>query len=147
MFLDRLAVTYKRAFKITLEPKPGAVSLVKCLMSIGKKIMIITEGPQDALDWTVEKLGFAADAILTTNTFGVSKVDGLFGKVLEKFCVRPCDMIYVGDSWERDVIPVRKEGMLAVHYDEKASVCLGLESVKVNSLFKLEHILRSGDAQ
>ncbi len=136
VFLDKLVATYKNALEISLEPKPGAVSLLKYLKRIGKKIMIISERPQDAQDWTVEKLGFGVSHVQTTNMFGVSKIDGLFEKVQEKFCFRAKDMVYVGDS---------EEGMLAVHYDEKATICLDLEGMKINTLSKLEHILRSGD--
>jgi FMN phosphatase YigB (HAD superfamily) len=75
-------------------------------------------------------------------TFGVSKAGGLFGKVLEKFCIRAQDMVCVGDSWERHIMSARKEGILTVHCDENASVCLDLDGMKVNTLLKLEHIIK-----
>ena len=145
--LNKLAGTYKSTLEIALEPKPGAISLLKYLRSIGKKIAVITEGPQDAQEWTLQKLGFEVDYLATTNVFGLSKVNGLFGKVLEKLGVEAKDMVVVGDSEERDVIPARKEGILAVHSDEKSNLVLDLEGMKINTLWELEHILKGRDQQ
>lgn len=57
---------------------------------------MITEGLQDTQDWTVEKLGLEVDFLATTNAFGVSKVDELFGKVLERLGIEAKDLAYVG---------------------------------------------------
>jgi hypothetical protein len=75
-FVDELATTYKSALEIFLKAKPGAISLLK--------VSIITEGSQGTQEWTIEKLGFEVDFLATTNIFGVSEVDWIFGRVLEK---------------------------------------------------------------
>ena len=40
---------------------------------------------------------------------GKSKIDGLFGAVLEKFRIKPDDIIFIGDSAARDVAPAGKK--------------------------------------
>jgi hypothetical protein len=75
-FVDELATTYKSALEIFLEAKPGAISLLK--------VSIDTEGSQGTQEWTIEKLGFEVDFLATTNIFGVSEVDWIFGRVLER---------------------------------------------------------------
>jgi len=141
-FLDELAATYKAVLGDSLEPKPGAVRLLVYLRSIGKRIVVITEGPQDAQESTIQKLGMEIDFLATTNAFGVSKVEGLFGKVLESLEIAAKDMVYVGDSEDRDVKPARKQGILTVHYDEKGGVVLDAEEMKIDALWKLEENLR-----
>lgn len=138
-FVNKLATTYKSGLETSLELKPGAIELIRYLKDIGKKIMVITEGPQDAQEWTIEMLGLRSeiDFLATTNDFGVSKVDGLFGKVLEKLVVEAADMVYVGDSLERDVVPAREAGIFAVHYEGKGRVVLDVKGMKINTLWKI----------
>lgn len=80
-----LAFLYKDALAGALEAKPGALSLLRYLRSIDKKVAVITQGLQDAQEWTLEQLGLTeyVDLLVTTNKFGKSKVDGLFGNVLK----------------------------------------------------------------
>lgn len=47
-FLNELAALFKNALESSLELKPGAKDLISYLKSIGKKVLIISEGPQDA---------------------------------------------------------------------------------------------------
>ena len=69
--------------------------LLPYLRSIGKKIVIITEGPQDAQEWTIEKLGLAehVDVLVIMNKFGKSKIEGLFARVLEALGIEGRDMV------------------------------------------------------
>jgi phosphoglycolate phosphatase-like HAD superfamily hydrolase len=101
--LDELAHTYEAALEDSLELKCGALSLLTHIKAMGKKIVVITEGPQDAQEKTLEKLGLKdkIDFLATTNLFRVSKVDGLFSKVLEQLKIGASDMVYVGDSKQR----------------------------------------------
>lgn len=138
-----LALLYKDALADALEVKPGALSLLRYLRSIGKKVAVITEGPQDAQEWTLEKLGLAeyVDLLVTTNKFGKSKVDGLFGTVLDYLGIEGMDMVYIGDSFERDMLPAGREGIMTIRLSEGEDVVLGREEIKVDSLLKIEHIL------
>jgi FMN phosphatase YigB (HAD superfamily) len=138
-FVDELATTYKSALEIFLEAKPGAISLLK--------VSIITEGSQGTQEWTIEKLGFEVHFLATTNFFGVSEVDWIFGRVLEKLGLEAKNVVSVDDSEERDVIPARKDGIFTVHYSEKESVELDVERTEINTFWRLEHILRAESAQ
>jgi hypothetical protein len=53
----------------------------------------------------------------------------------------------VDDSEERDVIPARKDGIFMVHYSEKESVELDVDNMEINTLWRLEHILRAESTQ
>ncbi|MCJ1351588.1 MAG: hypothetical protein MMC33_001572 [Icmadophila ericetorum] len=141
--LDELALVYETALGNALALKCGALSLLKQVKSKGKKIAIITEDPQDAQEWTVEQLGLKdmVDFLATTNFFVVSKVDGLFGKVLEQLKADASDMVVIGDSKERDIAPVMAQGIYAIYYAEAENFSLDLEPPQINSLKKLEFIL------
>jgi len=141
--LDHLANLYKNTLKQSLQLKPGALHLLRNLHALHKKIIVITEGPLDAQQWTIEALGIAPyiDILVTTNELGMSKVDGLFGAVLQKFRIDSEEMVYVGDSGARDVAPASKEGIWAWLYDEKDSCRFDMEAPRINSLAKMGHIL------
>lgn len=105
---------------------------------------MVTEGPQDAQQWTVEELGLLPyiDVLVTTNDIGISKVDGLFPTVLRKYSIPVSKIVYVGDNEKRDVIPARGAGILAVLYDEKCGCRFDDPAAyRVDSLEKLEYLL------
>jgi FMN phosphatase YigB (HAD superfamily) len=139
-----LAALYKEALANALETKAGATTLLPYLRSIGKKIVIVTEGPQDAQEWTIEKLGLSEhlDELVTTNKFGKSKVDGLFESVITHLGIEGKDMVYIGDNYARDIIPARKQGITTIHFSEAENVVLSQGEMRVNSLLKIETILR-----
>ncbi|BCR89308.1 HAD family hydrolase [Aspergillus chevalieri] len=142
--LEHLLDIYKNSLQAALELKPGALSLLQTLKRLDKKIIVITEGPQDAQEWTVQELGIAPyiDILVTTNEVGKSKVDGLFSIVLEKYDINAGDIVYVGDNEARDVVPARSEGLLSVLYDERGETRLDkIDGLRVESLRKLEDIL------
>lgn len=93
---------------------------------MGKKIVIITEGPQDAQEKTIQGLGIGGyiDFLATTNHFGVTKTSGLFSKVLEHLDISPGDMTYVGDNEERDMKAAIAEGIFSIHLAERKQVSL-----------------------
>jgi len=143
-FLDELAAIYKAKLKLSLELKAGAVSLLTYLKSIGKKIVVITEGPQDAQEWTLEILGLSefVDYLATTNYFGVSKMSGIFEKVLVELGIEATELAYVGDSLERDILPTRARGIYSIHFSEQEGAELSTDGLRINSLNELELILR-----
>jgi FMN phosphatase YigB (HAD superfamily) len=143
LLLEELADTYETVLEGSLELKCGVMSLLTHLRAMGKKIAVITEGPQDAQERTLRalKLDDKIDFLATTNFFRVSKVDGLLGKVLEKLNIGASDMAYVGDSKERDIIPAAAHDIYAIHYTEMTSFSLDLNPPQINTLKKLEHIL------
>jgi putative hydrolase of the HAD superfamily len=148
-YLDALEHLYEAALGKSLCLKCGAFGLIDNLRKRDKKIVIITEGPQDAQEWTLEKLGISdkIDFLATTNLFRTSKVDGLLGKVLEHLQIAATDLVYIGDSWVRDMKPAMEERIYAVHYSEADSFSLDRYPIKVNTLKKLDLIIEDLPAQ
>ncbi|KAI0141966.1 Haloacid dehalogenase-like hydrolase [Pestalotiopsis sp. NC0098] len=142
-FLYQLLDTYESILKASLELKCGALELLSMLKRLGKKIVIITEGPQDAQERAVRDLGIAGfvDFLATTNRFGVSKVDGLFPRVLEHLGIFPSDMVYVGDNEQRDMKPAMAQGVMCVHLAEAEHIALDASPPRINTLRKLQYIL------
>ncbi|CAI4212406.1 unnamed protein product [Parascedosporium putredinis] len=56
-FLETLLQLYESALTASLELKAGAVGLLSKIKRSGRQVVIITEGPQDAQERTVEALG------------------------------------------------------------------------------------------
>lgn len=130
---------YERTLMDVLELKSGVLSLFSLLQELGKKIVVITEGPQDAQERTIQALGIAdqIDYLATTNHFGVAKTTGLFSKVLAELSIAPGDVAYVGDSEKRDVIPAMAEGIFTIHLDEARHISLSADPPRINALEKL----------
>jgi putative hydrolase of the HAD superfamily len=110
-------------------------------------VIVVTEGPADAQDWTIRELGLwpYVDILVTTNEVGRSKVDGLFAAVLEKYSIHPEKIIYFGDNEVRDVHAAQKEGILAFLYDQKQEDQLRFPAaLRINSWDKLQNLLLDG---
>ncbi|KAI4683834.1 uncharacterized protein J4E84_006673 [Alternaria hordeiaustralica] len=143
--------TYETAIMQNLQLKEGAIPLLQTLKQQGKSIAIITEGPQDSQERTVAALGLEPyfDRLVTTNKLGVAKIDGLFGKALEMIGVKSEEVVMVGDSWDRDVVPAVEAGITCVWLAEKDEggermVALGGEEKRVmvvDSLVRLQSIV------
>ncbi|KAK2024901.1 HAD-superfamily hydrolase, subfamily IA, variant 1 [Colletotrichum zoysiae] len=148
-FIDELLLIYETNVQHSLELKRGAESLLRALRSYGKKIVIVTEGPQDAQEWTVDNLGIKPyfDFLATTNNLSVSKTDGLLRVVMEELDVTPAQMAFVGDSWDRGMQPAARDGILAFHLVEPEDSDLDRHQPRINALGKLESMHTSHFAQ
>lgn len=134
--LDTLLGIYKSSLESNLALKPGIMDLLQTIRGLGKRVIVITEGPADAQEWTVRKLGIESytDVLVTTNEVGKSKVDGLFEVVLNKNGIDVRDIVYFGDNEVRDVHAASDSGILAVLYDEKRDPELdNLGTLRLNS--------------
>ncbi|KAF2824951.1 HAD-like protein [Ophiobolus disseminans] len=111
--MEALLACYETTLIVNVQLKPGAQALLQTLKARGKKIAIITEGPQDAQERTIAALGLApfVDYLATTNEHGVAKTNGLFPRVLEALGVNGKEVVMVGDSWERDIVPATHAGI------------------------------------
>lgn len=98
---------YESTLMANLELNSHAVDLLQCLKSRGKKIAIVTEGPQDAQERTIAAVCLVpfVDYLATTNKLGVAKIDGMFPRVLQELGVAAEEVVMVGDSWDRDIMP------------------------------------------
>ncbi|KAJ5775225.1 uncharacterized protein N7511_000236 [Penicillium nucicola] len=148
LLLDRLLDLYRDSLRQSLALKPGVLQLLQTLRYLGKRVIVITEGPADAQEWTVHELGLwrYIDVLVTTNEIGRSKVDGMYGIVLEKYGIPSGDIVYFGDNERRDVQAAREEGILAVHYDEKQESQLDdINTLRVNSWAVVQTVLVRGE--
>lgn len=146
-YMDSILALYKSSLATSLTLKPGALDLLTKLKELGKRVIVITEGPRDAQEWTIGQLGLKAfvDVLVTSNELGFSKTDGLFREVLRRQRIRADKMVYIGDNEARDVLPAREEGIVAVQFDEKSTISIDFVGSlpKVNSLVALYSVLRS----
>jgi putative hydrolase of the HAD superfamily len=146
--LEHLLDVYRDSLRENLALKEGTLHLLQTLRQLGKKIIVITEGPADAQEWTVQELGIQpyVDVLVTTNEIGKSKVDGLFGVALKKYNIATDDIIYFGDNEVRDIEAARAEGILAVLYNSKEISNLeDKKALRVNSWAIVENILVRGE--
>lgn len=146
--VSHLVAEYERSLSSSLRLKEGASDLLGLVREKGKKIMVITEGPQDAQERTAKQLlDGKIDALVTTNKLGVAKIDGLFSEVLKQFNLLPTQMVYVGDSLERDIIPATRAGIFAVHFGEGLSTGKAGLSAKssIDKLSDLKAVLEALD--
>ncbi|RYP91372.1 hypothetical protein DL770_002512 [Monosporascus sp. CRB-9-2] len=141
--MTQLLELYEVTLMASLELKCGALQLLSAVKDMGKKIVIMTEGPQDAQERTVQGLGIGGyiDFLATTNHFRVTKTNGLYPRVLEHLGISPGDIAYVGDNEQRDMKPAMAEGIFSIHLAETKHVSLNSIPPQVNTLSKLRHIL------
>lgn len=144
-FLSEILELYEATLSASLELKCGVLDLLSLIKDMGKKIVIITEGPKDAQERAVRGLGIDGfiDFLATTTQFGVAKTDGLFPRVLEHLCITPGDIVYIGDNEERDMKSALAEGIFSIHLAEMKHVSFNTIPPKINTLRKLQYILSS----
>ncbi|KAI1385896.1 HAD-like domain-containing protein [Hypoxylon trugodes] len=144
-FLAELLQLYETTLMQSLELKSGALGLLSTIKKAGKKIVVITEGPQDAQERTIKGLGIGGyvDFLATTNRFRDTKINGLFPKVLNHLGISSRDMVYIGDNEQRDMNPAMAEGIFSIHLAEAEHVSLNTSPPRINTLNKLRHILLS----
>ncbi|KAI9152218.1 hypothetical protein HJFPF1_09445 [Paramyrothecium foliicola] len=142
VYLDLYETTLTQSLRL----KAGVTNLLKLLKEMGKKVVIITEGPQDAQERTIKSLGIGeyVDFLATTNHFQLTKTTGLYKMVLDHLRISPEDIVYTGDNEQRDVIPAMAEGILPIHLDENSPVALNISPLRINTLWKLQYILSDG---
>ncbi|KAI9897693.1 hypothetical protein N3K66_007549 [Trichothecium roseum] len=141
--MAKLLDLYEDSLSAALELKPGATDLLALLKSLGKKIVVVTEGPQDAQDRTVKALGIAdhVDFLATTNRFRTAKTDGMFDMVLAHLGVSARDMAYVGDNEKRDTTPAASQGIFSILLDEARETSPASSPPRVSSLQVLHNCI------
>ncbi|KAK8131724.1 Glyceraldehyde 3-phosphate phosphatase [Apiospora sp. TS-2023a] len=142
--MTRALELYEKAITDSLELKSGALDLFALIRRSGRKIAVITEGPEDAQARTVDQMGLtdSVDLVATSNYFGVSKTNGLFQAVLDDLNISTSDIAYIGDSEERDMKPAMELGIFCIHFSERKNCNLESHPPRINTLNKLTHILR-----
>ncbi|KAL5358769.1 HAD-like domain-containing protein [Aspergillus floccosus] len=145
-YLEHLLSLYKSSLATSLVLKPGSLELLRNLKTLKKKIIVVTEGPRDAQEWTLQQLGLSeyVDILVTSNELRRSKMDGLIGETLRIYGIPAVRMVYIGDNYIRDVVPAREEGILAVHLDESGvGLDAGDETIRASSLVELRQLFNA----
>jgi putative hydrolase of the HAD superfamily len=110
--------------------------------------MVVSEGPADAQALTIERLGIApmVDLLVTSAAERASKSDGLLEVALARAGCGPEEMLYVGDSVERDIAPALALGIATVYVGED-ELPDGMEAMRTDlvELGRLLERLRPAD--
>lgn len=81
--------------------------------------------------------------ILTSDEAGEEKPqDGFFMMLAHKMKVEPSRAIFVGDDWEKDVLPARRHGFVPFHFRptaDDASACRDTTVEKTEACFHFRH--------
>ena len=96
---------------------PDAPPFLNALKQRGLSIAVITEGPEDAQQRAVERLGLSMviDLLVTSSKYGRSKTDGLFAVARQRMGIKNDERpYYFGDSLLRDVVPALQSGFTPV---------------------------------
>lgn len=119
--LDRLLDIYDGALGEALELKPGALQALSAAKRAGLLVMVVSEGPHDAQMVTIERLGIAPsiDLLVTSAGEQASKTDGLFEKALTRAGCERHEVLYVGDSLDRDITPTSALGIANVYVGDE----------------------------
>jgi putative hydrolase of the HAD superfamily len=139
--LDTVLDVYDDALSRNLKLKEGAAeALRECKLS-GYSVMIVTEGPQDAQEATLERLGIAqyADLLVTSGRERVSKCGGLLKRALEMAACAPDELIYIGDSLVSDILPAMVLGVRTIYVGQEDQIPEGVQ--KISSLLQLRELL------
>jgi HAD superfamily hydrolase (TIGR01549 family) len=147
--LDQLLDIYDAALGEALELRPGARRALTAARRAGLSVMVISEGPHDAQETTIERLGIAPsiDLLVTSADQGVTKSDGLFEKALSRAGCERHEVLYVGDSIDRDIAPASALGITSVYVGGEGlpdhSTALRLDLTALSLL--LDQLARGGD--
>jgi|GEM_PF-1419169 len=118
--VDEVLDAYDAALAKSLTLKEGAYETLQSAKQLGKTVAVITEGPQDAQELTLKRLGLApfVDVLITSSANETSKSEGLFEIALEQLGCKPSQMLYTGDNPKRDYAPATALGIPALLLNE-----------------------------
>ena len=140
--LEAVLDLYDEALSRNLKLKEGARETFLAARASGLRIMVVSEGPHDAQEATLARLGIAplVDLLVTSAAERTSKRGGLLKIALGRAQCLPHELIYVGDSLENDIWPAQELGVQAIYVgEEPVPACV----VKIPSLLALEGLLNT----
>jgi 5'-nucleotidase len=108
-----------------VKPFPMLLETIKAL-SDEYKLGIVTNGPQDHQHQKIDRLGlkewFGEHNMINSQQVGMSKPEpGIFKHALEKLGGEPETTLFIGDSWEADIV---------------GSMDLGMDAIWINTFMK-----------
>jgi FMN phosphatase YigB (HAD superfamily) len=108
----------------------------------GLRIMVVSEGPHDAQEVTLKRLGIEllADLLVISTAKKTFKRGGLLKIALGRARCAPHELIYVGDSLENDIGPAQEAGVPNIYVGENPAPA---GTVKLSSLLDIEQVLNA----
>ena len=139
--LDWVLDIFDQTLARNLELKEGAAETLRKLKLSGWPVMVVSEGPHDAQETTLQRLGIApfVDVLITSSKEGMTKQNGLFQRVLDRTACSGGELVFIGDSVESDIVPAAALGINAVYVGTEAVLPPGIP--KISSLLELESML------
>lgn len=115
-------------FLAAIAPDPQTVRIIDALAR-RYRLGIITNGAADLAMKKVQHLGlssyFSERSVVVSEVFGSAKPDlGIFVHALNELGVEASEAVFVGDSWEGDVVGSVNAGMAAVWLRREAKAAL-----------------------
>ena len=113
---------YDEALSKNLKLKEGAKEALLAARVHGLRTMVVSEGPHDAQEATIERLGLAplVDLLVTSAAEKTSKRGGLLKLALGRARCAPYELIYTGDSLENDIWPAQEAGIPSIYVGEES---------------------------
>lgn len=119
---------------MTLVPDAGKV--IKRLHAEGIRTAVCTDLTAHIQHRKLRRLGIAdyVDVLVTSEEAGVEKPDAvIFDMVLGKLAVAPDEALYVGDSFEKDVIGAGNAGLRPVWFNPRKKTAEGVENKDIEN--------------
>ena len=116
-FQKMLEILGVSPFKISIFP--GALEFIDDMKARGIKIGICTDMTAHIQFRKIERLGLTGrlDAMITSEEAGIEKPNRrMFDMIATKLGVKNDEVIYVGDSYKKDVMGAKNAGMTPVWY-------------------------------
>ena len=107
--------TYWGTLLRIMKPRDGAIELLNRLHRRHVQTAIVTDMTAHIQHRKIAALGFAGvlDAMVTSEEAGVEKPNPkIFLDCLHKLQIKPQEALYIGDSFERDIIGAHAAGLL-----------------------------------
>lgn len=114
--LNQCLRVYDDSLAEVLTLKEGALNILQECKKQGLKVMVVSEGPHDAQEKTLERLGISQyiDRLFTSSKMGVNKTNGLLSRALAEVECKASECVMLGDNLDRDVMPALNAGTPAI---------------------------------
>lgn len=129
-------------------PYPGLLPTLEELSSAGYRLHILSNN-SSILTWQLSSLGIAEifDTVTWSEEAGVEKPDPrIFEIGLERIGATAAEVVYVGNSFEADVLGARGAGIVPIHADYEGTSPAG-SHLKIAALADLPMLLASDPAK
>lgn len=135
---------YVKNYPLLYTPVDGAVALVNKLSRLFK-VGIVSNGLPDVQYRKLEtlKLRHVFSCIILSEEIGIRKPDpGIFHFATKKLHNKPAECLYVGDSYDNDIVGAKKAGMKACWFNHKKAAAKNESDKPDFEITKLGELLK-----